>query len=264
MRFGWLRRPRIVVTEIHGLIGNRNRTVEQVRILNSLREDSQTRAVVLDIDSPGGTVVASDHLYLAASKLAAEKPLVAFIRGAGTSGAYMVGCAATSIVALPSAIVGSIGVISYRPILQQLMERLGVKMAVTKSGPFKDMGAFYREPTTEEVDKERALINELFDDFVSRVAKARRMDEETAHKYATGEVFTARRAKELGLVDELGDLDRALDLAAELGQVPRRVSYVHPRRSLRERLAGGWVAALREELMDEIETQLARRIGYLK
>jgi protease-4 len=264
MGLGWLRRPRIAVTELHGIIGNRPRTAEQVRIFESLRKDGGVRAVVLDIDSPGGSVVASDRLFLAVNKLAAEKPIVAYIGGAGTSGAYLVGCAATRIVSLPSAIIGSIGVISYRPIIHQLMERLGVRMNVTKSGPLKDMGAFYREPTEEEAEKEQALIDEFFDDFVNRVASARNLDDETARRYATGEVFTARKAKDMNLVDELGDLDTAIDLATQLGEVPRRITYARPRRSLRERLVGGWMSALAKEIAAEAEDHLVRRIHYLK
>ena len=123
-------------------------------LLNALRRNRRVRAVVLDIDSPGGSAAASEHLYMAARKLAERKPVVAFVRGVGASGAYMLACGATRIVALPGAVVGSIGVISLRPIAVELLRRIGLSIAVSKTGPFKDSGAFYREPTAEAQRKE--------------------------------------------------------------------------------------------------------------
>ena len=189
-------------------------------LLDRLERDTKAGAVVLDIDSPGGAVGASEDLYLKTKRLSEKKPVVAFIRGSGASGAYLLACAATRIIALPSAIVGSIGVISMRPEASGLLDRLGVGFSVSKSGPLKDMGAFYRPPTDDEQAKLQSLIDELFEAFLKEVAESRNMDLDEARSYATGEVFTARRAAETKLIDETGDFEKALDTAAELGNVP--------------------------------------------
>ena len=99
-------------------------------------------------------------------KVADKKPVVASIRGLGASGAYYISCAANKIIASPGAIIGSIGVISIRPALQQLLERVGVGVNVNKSGPYKDMGAFWREATDDEQAKMQELIDKFYDDFV--------------------------------------------------------------------------------------------------
>lgn len=262
MTLPW-RAPRIAVVEMSGVIGGHIRANEYVRLFKSLTEDERVRAVVLDVDSPGGSATASDYLYMSLDKLTQKKPVIAFIRGHGTSGAYLLSCAASRIVAIPSAVIGSIGVISVRPMLRDLMQKLGVQVFVTKSGPFKDMGSVYRAPTEEERQKEQELIDEFFHAFVDRVASARKLDTSVVKQYATGEIFTARRGKELGLVDELGDVDRAVELAMELGKVPRRLTYVRPRRPLRERLLSPIGAYMGRAVMSELERLLLGGSIYL-
>ena len=251
-----LRRQKIAVVELFGTIGGSIRSPVFGRILADVRRDRRIRALVLDIDSPGGSVPASDYLYRSVAAIAHEKPVVASIRGFGASGAYLIGCAAHRIVAAPGAMVGSIGVISIRPVLEQLFLRLGISVDVNKSGAFKDMGAFWRGATSEENQKMQSLVDESFDTLISAVSKSRKMDEERVRELATGEVFWATRAKELGLVDELGDLDRAIDLAAELSGAPRRPVFVRARRGFRERLFGPMAASLVESVMDEAERRL--------
>lgn len=256
-------RPRIAVVEVFGGIGITVKTPEYARALRGLLESDGVRAVVLDIDSPGGSAAASEYLYRMTKKLAAKKPVIAFIRGTGASGAYMVSCGATRIVALPSAIVGSIGVISYRPLVSALLEKIGVRMNTLKSGRFKDMWSPFREPTEEEQEKEQALLDEIYANFVAVVAQGRGLDETRVRELATGELFTARRAKELGLIDELGDLDTAIEMAMQLGNAPRRLQYVRPRRRLRELLVGRFVSALLESVLIETERLLwQRRFQY--
>src|SRR5437588_5556368 len=114
--------PGIAVVEVTGVIGGTARPGELGRLFRRLREDRKTKAVILEIDSPGGSAVASDYLYLALRRLAAKKPVVAFVRGTGASGAYYLACAAHRIIATPSAIIGSIGVLSVRPVLVDLLE----------------------------------------------------------------------------------------------------------------------------------------------
>lgn len=250
------KRQKIAVVELFGTIGGSIKSPAFERIFSGIRQNRNVRALVLDIDSPGGAVPASDYLYRSVARIAEEKPVVASIRGVGASGAYLICCASQRIVATPAAIVGSIGVISIRPVLHQLLQRLGVTINVNKSGPLKDMGAFWRDATPEEMEKMQALIDQSFNDFVSIVAKARNMDEGRARSLATGEVFWASTAQEVGLVDELGDLDRAIDLAAELSGAPRRPVWVRRRRGFRERMLGPLAESLVESVTEEAERRL--------
>ena len=250
------RRRRIAVLELFGTIGGRVRPPVYERMLSSVRKSRGIGALVLDIDSPGGGVSASDYLYRIVARVAEEKPVVASIRGTGASGAYLISCAATRVVASPGALIGSIGVISVRPMLEELMRRVGIGVDVSKSGALKDMGAFWRASTPEEKQKIQALVDESYDTFVSVVAESRGMDEASARSLATGELFWAPKALENGLVDELGDLDRAIDLAAELSGAPRRVVHVRPPRTFRERLFG----PLAESLVDSAANEMERRL----
>ena len=257
------RRAGIRVVGIRGVIGAGVQASVYHELLDRLERDPKAGAVVLDIDSPGGAVGASEDLYLKTKRLSKKKPVVAFIRGSGTSGAYLLACAATRIIALPSAIVGSIGVISMRPEASGLLDRLGVGFSVSKSGPLKDMGAFYRPPTDDERAKLQSLIDELFEAFLQEVAESRNMDLDEARGYATGEVFTARRAAETKLIDETGDFDKALDTAAELGNVRRRVKYLRPPRTLRQRMLGQFATWSLEAALEGTEAANAPKLWYL-
>ena len=148
-------------------------------------------------DSPGGSAPASEYLYGAVTRLAARKPVIAFVRGIGASGSYMVACGATKIIALPSSIIGSIGVISIGPVAKDLLKRIGIDVTglQERSAPYKDMGALYRDPTKEELQKRDELIGQFFDNFVDLVARSRTMSRDNVLKYATGEVFTGRRGR---------------------------------------------------------------------
>jgi protease-4 len=159
-------------------------------------------------------------------------------------------------------LVGSIGVIFVRPVVQELLERLGVRMVMTHKGELKGMFQPWREPSAEEQQKVEALTDEFYDWFVKAVAEARGLPEEVVRGYATGEMFTAARAKEMGLVDELGDMEMALDIASELGRVPRRLQWVRPRRPLLERLLARGGASLASAFLAEAEGRLLPRIDF--
>jgi len=246
----------IAVVEMEGPIGQRIKPHEYVKLLRGLEEDNHVKAVVLDIDSPGGSATASSYMHMAVKSLAAKKPVISFISGVGASGAYMIAAPTTRIVAIPGGLIGSIGVISMRPQVQDAMERLGLRMHVTKSDQFKDMGSMFREATPEELAKEQELVDDLYDQFLDVVAEGRGIEKTRAREIATGEVYTARKCTELGLVDELGDLERAIDLAAELSDSPRRPVWTRPKRGLREVLSS--MAAT--SFVDAFVTRLDERI----
>jgi protease IV len=230
-------RRRIAVIPLRGVIGGAVRTADLVRTLDRARDNAHIRAVVLDIASPGGDAVASETLYRAVQRLAERKPVVAWIRSVGASGSYFAACGATRILAFPAALVGSIGVISARPVLVELLQRIGARMHVMKTGKFKDLGAPWREPTEEDEAKERELIDGMFRHFTDAVRDARHLDDAGLARVTTGEVWLADQAVELGLVDALADEDEALNEAQRLGGMTRRkLVRMHPRRSLLQRL----------------------------
>jgi protease-4 len=230
-------RRRIAVVPLRGVIGGAVRSADLVKMIDRARDNRHIRAVVLDIASPGGDAVASETLYLAVRRLAERKPVVAWIRSVGASGSYFAACGATRILAFPAAIVGSIGVISVRPVVTGLLRRLGAQMLVTKTGQFKDLGAPWREATEEDRAKERELIDGMFKHFTSAVRGARRFDEDAMAQVTTGEVWLADRALELGLIDALAEEEDAIKEAQQLAGLPhRRLVKLQARRSLLQRL----------------------------
>lgn len=215
--------------------------------------------MVVDIDSPGGLATASDDLFLGLQRLAAKKPLVAAIRGMGASGAYLAAVAAHRIIANPTAVVGSIGVINAVPRLPRLLDRLGVGVSEHTAGSLKGMGAPWRDESGPEAAKEQGIVDAIYDSFVGRVAAARKLSRERVLELATGEVWLGQDAMELGLVDEIGDLERAVEVAAEMARVPAKASAVRSRRPLVGRLIDRFTTGLARSLADEIEIRLGDR-----
>ena len=230
-------RRRIAVVPLRGVIGGAMRTADTVKVLDRARQNSRVAAVLLDISSPGGDAVASEALYLAVRRLAEKKPVVAWIRSVGASGGYFAACGATRILAFPAAVVGSIGVISVRPVLTGILRRLGARVQVTKTGAFKDLGAPWREATEEDRAKERELVDDMFRHFTEAVRTARNLDDAGLARVTTGEVWIADRALDLGLLDGLAEEEQALDEAQHLAGLPhRKVVRLHPRRTVFQRL----------------------------
>ncbi len=254
-----LPRGRVAVMRVHGPIAGA-RTTELLELAKHLRESSRVPAVVLDIDSPGGSASASDDLFLGFQRLAEKKPLVAAIRGTGASGAYLAAMAGRRILANPNAVVGSIGVISAGPRLPRLLDRIGVSVSVTKAGRYKDMGAPWHEESEEERAKEAELVDAIYDAFVARVAAGRHMPAERVRELATGEVWLGTRALELGLVDEIGDLERAVEVAAEMAGVPAKSAAVRLHRPLVNRLMDRFAVSVASAVADELETRLSDRV----
>lgn len=256
-------RPRIAVLEIHGAIGAQVRAPEMVRTLKSLREDRRVQGVLLDVDSPGGSAPVSDAIFRAVRRLAAKKPVVAYTGSAALSGGYLISCGARKIIALPPALVGSIGVIFSRPVVEELMQKVGVRMVVTHEGRLKGMFQPWKEPTPEETEKVRALTEEYYEWFVSTVATARNLDVARVREIATGEMYSASKGRDLGLVDELGDFEQATDMLREMAGAPEpaaRLQYVRPRRPLLERMMSRAGTSMAEAVVTAIETRMTSRI----
>ena len=260
----WLGRAfppgRVAVLRLYGPISGGARIAERIELARRLRLARRVPAVVLDIDSPGGSATASDDLFLAFQRLDEAKPLVAAVRGTGASGAYLAALAARRLIAQPHAVVGSIGVISAGPRLPRLLDRLGVTVSETRAGHLKGMGAPWRDETDEERAKEQAIVDAFYEAFLVRFAAARHLDPERARELATGEVWLGEQAVGLGLVDEVGDLERAVEIAAEAAGVPARMAPARVRRGLAERLVDRFAAAGGEAVADALDARLADRL----
>jgi protease IV len=253
------RRPRagkVAILRLHGPISGGPRVADWIEGARRLRESDRVPAVVLEVDSPGGSAPASDMLFVALSRLAAEKPLVAYVGGVGASGGYLAALAAERLVVGPNSLIGSVGVISARPRLADLLGRVGIRIVETRAGRLKGLGAPWRDETPEEQAKERELVDAFYESFVARVAESRLVSPERARELATGEVWLGSRAVELGLADELGDLERAVEVAARMAGVPPRSVAVRVRRPLLARLADRFATRVASRLADAVEAEL--------
>lgn len=185
--------------------------------LDQAANDPSVKAVLLRIDSPGGTVAASQEIAMAVERM--DVPVVSSIGDIGASGAYMVASQSDHIVAAPGSAVGSIGVIMQLTNLQGLLDKVGVEFTVITKGDLKDTGSPYRSITTTEV----ALIDEqmtvAYEQFIADVAKGRGMDIGEVQELATGWAWMGTEALELGLIDSLGNYSDGVDKAAELGGI---------------------------------------------
>ncbi len=193
---------------------------EILPLLRTSAEDPNIRAVVLRINSPGGQAAASQEIYREVMRVRnAGKPVVASIGDVAASGAYYVASAADKIISEPGAMTGSIGAFFTIPQLSDLLEKLGIEYVIIKGGEFKDIGSPYREITPEEKKLLQDMIDDVHDQFINDVAAGRGLDVEAMREVADGRILTGRQAKELGLIDEYGNLYDAIDLAAEMAGV---------------------------------------------
>jgi protease-4 len=207
-------RKSIARIEVVGAIA----TSMRKQVLEALEEVREKKfpALLLRIDSPGGTVGDSQEIYAALKRLGEDIPIVASFGNISASGGVYIGVGARHIVANPGTITGSIGVILRGNNLERLLDKVGVSFKVIKSGPYKDILAFDRELTDSEKNILQQLIDVSYGQFVKTVAEGRNLAEETVRSFADGRIFTGEQALELGVVDRLGTEEDARRWAAEL------------------------------------------------
>lgn len=184
--------------------------------LEAANEDPDVEGIILNINTPGGGVLASDVIYRKVLEINEEKPVVALMGDVAASGGYYISAAASEIVAHPYTITGSIGVIMMLPNVEEAAGKLGIKTTIIKSGSFKDAGSPLRELTEPERAVFQTLIDEAYTGFVDIVAKGRDLTLERTRELADGRIYTGNQAKANGLVDELGDRDTAFERAKDL------------------------------------------------
>jgi len=229
-------KPRIGVVKVYGVIRSSD---GYLKLLDRVEKDRRVKAVVLRVDSPGGVVGACQEIHDKVKEIARKKPVVVSMGSVAASGGLYVSVPATRIVANPGTITGSIGVIVQTYNLRKLAEKVGVEVITVKSGRFKDLLNPFKEPDPEALKIVQQLIDDSYEQFVEAVAEGRNLPVEKVREFADGRIFTGRQAKELGLVDELGSIEKAVEVAKRLAKCPGcEVKEVREKKKLLELLTG--------------------------
>jgi len=240
--------------------GNGITATAMVRVLRQVGEDSSIKGVILRIDSPGGDGIASDDILHAAKDLSSKKPMVISMGDLAASGGYFIAMTGDPIIAYPNTETGSIGVFFGKPVLKGLYDKIGVSKDTLKRGRFADIDTDTRPLNDEERAKLRREIEVFYRGFVERVAAGRKRPYDQMEALAQGRVWMGAQAKQNGLVDELGGLDRALELVRERAKIPasEKVALVTypPRRTV-------WDILLNRSEDADVEAMVARRARAL-
>lgn len=190
------------------------------RQLKEARENPDIKAVILKLNTGGGTVVGSDEIGREVERVRQSgKKVVAVMGEMAASGGYWISCKADKIVANPGTFTGSIGVIMQLTEMKDLFNMLGIEVKNIKTGPYKDMGSSNKELAPAEQEIFQSLVNDSYEDFIKVVAEGRKMDPAQVRKLADGRIYTGKQAKQLGLVDELGDFNTAVQITVELAGI---------------------------------------------
>lgn len=184
-----------------------------IRDLRKLKENDDVKVVVLRVNSPGGSAFASEQICHAVKELKTKKPVIVSMGDYAASGGYYMSCMADTIVAEPTTLTGSIGVFGMIPNLKELSEKVGLTFDVVKTNKFADLGVIMRPFNQDEKALIQMSVAQSYDTFISRCAEGRHMTKEAIEKVGEGRVWTGEMAKELGLVDVLGGIDTALEIA---------------------------------------------------
>lgn len=228
---------RIALIRVEGVILDAQETVGD---LKKYAEAPSVKAIVLRIDSPGGGVVPSQEIYDAVKRVRSKnnKAVIASMGTVAASGGYYIAAATDRIMANPGTLTGSIGVIMELANLEGLLKKIGVESVVVKSGEHKDLGSPFRKMKEEDRRILQAVMDDVHSQFIEAVAEGRSLAVSDVRSLADGRVFTGRQAKAAKLVDDLGDLEDAIKLAAEMAGIEGEPKVVEPRRrfSFRELL----------------------------
>jgi protease-4 len=198
--------------------------------LVSFKEDKDISAVIIRINSPGGAVAPSQEIFREIQKTSQIKKVVASLGSVAASGGYYVAAATDHIVANPGTITGSIGVIVEFIQIEELLSKIGVGFEVLKSGEFKDTGSPYRKLTPQDKAVIQGLIGDIQEQFVEAVAEGRGLPVEKVREIADGRVFSGVKAKALGLVDELGNFQDAVDITKAMAGIRGEAELVYPKK----------------------------------
>lgn len=235
---------------------------EAVRVIKKYRDNSSIKALVVRVDSPGGGVSASQEIFQAILSARDRKPVVCSMGETAASGGYYVACACDSIVANPGTLTGSIGVILSYVVMEELFKKIGIGYEVVKAGEVKDVGSPFRQMTPKERTMLQATINDIHLQFMEAVAEGREMPLDSVRLIADGRLLSGRQAWEAGLVDRLGTMEDAVEMAglmAGIGGSPRVIRERKRRPSVFDLLAESSEAI--SNLKNNSRAKLEYRLG---
>ena len=244
---GFSFKDKIGVVTIKGILVNSKETINQ---LEKYEKNSSVKAIVLRINSPGGAVVPSQEIYDKILHLKKSKKVVVSMGSVAASGGYYVACAADRIIANPGTITGSIGVIIQFSQMQELLKKIGLKTIVVKAGRYKDTGSSVRDMTPDEKDLIQGVIDDIHNQFIEVVLSNRNIPREKVEDITDARIFTGRQALKMGLVDDLGNMEYAIDVASDLAGIKGKAEVVYPekkRKSLLKYLVSETLSAFSEE-----------------
>ena len=201
-------------TSEEGIVGSK-----VIRDLRKLKDNDDVKAVVLRVNSPGGSAFASEQIWYAVKELKTKKPVIVSMGDYAASGGYYISCGADTIVAEPTTLTGSIGIFGMVPNVKELTDKIGLSYDVVKTNKYADFGNIMRPFSEGEKALLQMMVAEGYDTFITRCAEGRHTTKEAIEKIAEGRVWTGEAAKELGLVDEFGGIDKALDIAVAKARV---------------------------------------------
>jgi protease-4 len=219
--------PKVGVVPVEGIIRDSREVIRQIE---EFAEDNAIKAVIVRIESPGGGVAPSQEIYQAIHELRKKKKVVASLGAIAASGGYLIASATERILANPGTITGSISTVMHFANVEGLMQKVGIRSSVVKSGKYKDIGSPAREMTSDEKALLQDLVDDIYDQFIRTVAENRKIPLEKIREIADGRIFSGRQALALGLVDEMGGLNEAILLAGNLAGIEGKPEPVYPRK----------------------------------
>jgi len=217
---------KIAVIPIEGTITDSRSICEKII---QYRKSRRVKGIVLRINSPGGGVGPSQEIFEEVVRCNEVKKVVASMASIATSGGYYIACGAEKIIANPGTITGSIGVLVHVPNIERLLDKIGMSHEVIKSGKHKDMGSITRKMTDEESRLLQEVIDDVYDQFVNAVSERRGIPKEKVMAISDGRIFSGQQALKLGLLDHLGNLQDAIDLATKLAGIEGEPTVIYPR-----------------------------------
>jgi len=223
LKFG----EKVGIIEITGIITDSKSVIHN---LKRFREDNSIKAIVLRIDSPGGGVGPAQEIFREIRKTVGVKKIVASMGAVAASGGYYIAAGTDGIVANPGTITGSIGVIIRFANFEDLLSKIGLTPVVIKSGEYKDTGSPVRKMTKEERKILQNFVNQIHKQFIIAVAEGRNMDQSEVEPLADGRIFTGEEAKNLGLIDRIGNLEDAVEWAGRMAGIEGKISAVYARK----------------------------------
>ena len=214
---------KVALIRIEGPILDSKDTIDEIK---DYVKDPSIKAIVLRVDSPGGAVAPSQEIYEEVRKAIAKKMVVVSMGSIAASGGYYIASPATRIIANPGTLTGSIGVIMEIPNLEGLMNKIGVKTEVIKSGRHKDIASVFRGINKEEREILQNVLDNVHEQFILAVSEGRKMLRDDVQRIADGRIFTGEQALKVGLIDELGNLEDAIKAAAKLSGIKGEPSVI--------------------------------------